>query len=498
MASDILHIKDTYYFEIPKVLAPAKYASKADFPDVWIKLDDQFQKWEFDRLYFELADPKLITGEKADVEHAWQHWTHLPGNHGKPFDVYMEEHADKLFADYKAWTKQPNTDNASKSFEEYLQTLGTDEAKEFGAFALKYQDKAWRTGEWKADKEEAGNLEKFRADESIQWSDEKLQYYNHHLSGKILIPQPFGELRNLYEAESGFAISKFMVVELVVAMILVVSFTWVARRIATGQAPKGRLWNLLEVFLVFIRDQIAAPAIGGGHDDHHDDHDHAHSHDAHGQKLAQGAHSIHTEAGEELSPHSQYKKTKHEVSDERRFTPVLWTIFFFVLGCNLFGILPWAGSPTASFNVTLALAGVTFACVVFGGMRKWGFLGFFANQVPSMDLPLPIAIVLKPMIFAIEIVGLLIKHGVLAIRLLANMVAGHLVILGIMGLAFGLAAALSFSQEGVPGWQWPLVATIAIVGSTLFFILELFVAFLQAYVFTFLSALFIGASVHKH
>lgn len=498
MASDILHIKDTYYFEIPKVLAPAKHADKADFPDVWIKLDDQFQQWEFERLYPELVDAKLISDDKEHVKHGWEHWTHEHGNHGKPFDVYMEEHADKLLADYQAWIKQPNTDHAGKSFEEYLSTIGTDEAKEFGAFALKYQDQAWRTGEWKEDKAFAGKIETFKADEAIKWSDEKLQYYNHHLSGKILIPQPFGELRNLYEAESGFAISKFMVVELVVAMILLVSFTWVARRIATGNAPKGRLWNLLEVFLVFIRDQIAAPAIGGGHDDHHDDHDHAHSHDAHGQKLAQGAHSIHTEAGEELSPHSHYHKTKQEVSDERRFTPVLWTIFFFVLGCNLFGILPWAGSPTASFNVTLALAGVTFACVVFGGMRKWGFLGFFANQVPSMDLPLPIAIVLKPMIFAIEIVGLLIKHGVLAIRLLANMVAGHLVILGIMGLAFGLAAALSYTQEGVPGWQWPLVAVIAVVGSTLFFILELFVAFLQAYVFTFLSALFIGASVHKH
>jgi F-type H+-transporting ATPase subunit a len=115
-----------------------------------------------------------------------------------------------------------------------------------------------------------------------------------------------------------------------------------------------------------------------------------------------------------------------------------------------------------------------------------------------MDLPIAIAIVLKPMIFVIELGGLMIKHGVLAIRLLANMVAGHLVILGIMGLAFGVGAALTFTAPDMPGWLWPLVASIAVVGSTLFTVLELFVAFLQAYIFTFLSALFIGAAVHKH
>ncbi len=378
-------------------------------------------------------------------------------------------------------------------------------AKDFAWFAEKYHDAAWRAGEWATAKTEAGGkdaIAEFQADDSAatKWSDEKLQFYNYNLSGKVLIPQPFGELRNLYQAESGFAISKFMVVEIVVALIVLVAFSWVARRIGTGEAPKGRLWNLLETFLVFIRDEIAVPAIGGGHheDEHGHDHDHDHDHGADGTKLAQGSHAMHAHAGAELSPGHHHRKSKEEISDERRFTPVLWTIFFFVLGCNLFGIAPWAGSPTASFNVTLALAGVTFLAVVIGGMRKWGFLGFFANQVPSMDLPLPIAIVLKPMIFAIEIAGLLIKHAVLAIRLLANMVAGHLVILGIMGLAFGLHAAVDFSGADVPSWQWPVVAVIAVVGSTLFFILELFVAFLQAYVFTFLSALFIGASVHKH
>ena len=94
----------------------------------------------------------------------------------------------------------------------------------------------------------------------------------------------------------------------------------------------------------------------------------------------------------------------------------------------------------------MALAMVTFATVWFFGILEFGVFGFFLNQVPSMDLPWYMAIVIKPMILAIELLGLCIKHAVLAVRLLANMVAGHLVILGIMGLAFGAEAALSFSH----------------------------------------------------
>ena len=179
-----------------------------------------------------------------------------------------------------------------------------------------------------------------------------------------------------------------------------------------------------------------------------------------------------------------------EKHDGDRFVPLLLTLFFFVLGCNLLGMVPWAGSPTAAFAVTLSLAGVTLLTVVVAGMRKFGFLGFFGNQVPSMDLPLPLAIILKPAIFLIEMVGLLIKHGILAVRLLANMVAGHLVLLGIMGL---ISTAATYSMG-----LWATVTGISVVSCTLFSVLELFVAFLQAYIFTFLSALFIGAAVHQH
>jgi F-type H+-transporting ATPase subunit a len=297
--------------------------------------------------------------------------------------------------------------------------------------------------------------------------------FNHAMDGKVLIPQPFAALDSLYAVKSGFGISKYMILELVLAGILFLLFTRLAAALRTGGAPRGRFANLFEAMILFVRDQIARPAIDSHdhHDDHHDEH--AHAGHAHGHTASTAAvHAV------------------REHHDGDRFVPLLLTLFFFVLGCNLLGMVPWAGSPTASFSVTLALAGVTLATVIVAGMRKFGFLGFFGNQVPSMDLPLPLAILLKPMIFAIEMLGLLIKHLILAVRLLANMVAGHLVLLGIMGL---ISAAATYSMG-----MWATVTGISVVSCTLFSVLELFVAFLQAYIFTFLSALFIGASVHQH
>jgi len=266
-----------------------------------------------------------------------------------------------------------------------------------------------------------------------------LEDFNHELSGKILIPQPFGTPANLHDTASGFCISKFMIIEVVVAILMILIFSKLAKLIASGERPKGVFWNLFETFLFFIRDQIAKPAIG----DH----------------------------------------------DADKFVPLLWTLFFFILFCNLFGLLPWAGSPTGSFAVTLSLALVTFLAGLIMGSKKFGVVGYWLNQVPSMDLPwwlFPIKIV----IFFIEILGLFIKHCVLGIRLLANMVAGHLVLLAVLGMIAAAAAA--------PMMQWSLVASISVIGSTLFSVLELGVAFLQAYIFTFLSALFIGAAIHHH
>jgi F-type H+-transporting ATPase subunit a len=166
------------------------------------------------------------------------------------------------------------------------------------------------------------------------------------------------------------------------------------------------------------------------------------------------------------------------------------TLFFFVLACNLMGMVPWLGAPTGSWGTTMALAAVTFVAVIVAGMFRFGPLGFVLNQIPHMDLPLVLAVVIKPMILLLELFGLCIKHLVLSIRLLANMVAGHIVLLGIMGLAF--------SAVGAASQYWGLSAVVSLIAATLFSCLELLVAFLQAYIFAFLSALFIGAAIHHH
>jgi F-type H+-transporting ATPase subunit a len=238
-------------------------------------------------------------------------------------------------------------------------------------------------------------------------------------------------------------LTKFMVLEVVAALLCAVVFIWLARKIGPGGRPVGRIWNFLETFLIFLRDQVARPAIG-----HHD-----------GDK----------------------------------FLPFIWTIFFFVLACNLLGMVPWLGSPTGALACTGALALVTFATVIGAGMAKLGPVGFWKAQVPHMDLPwymFPI----KIGIFFIEIVGLCIKHFVLAVRLLANMFAGHMVLAVLLAfIAVVGKAALS--------WYSPLflgVSAASILGATALSLLELFVAFLQAYIFAFLSALFIGMAVHPH
>ncbi|MBP87917.1 MAG: ATP synthase F0 subunit A [Planctomycetaceae bacterium] len=422
MASAILHIKDSYYFEVPKALLPCNYGTKSEFPELWVQLDDQFQAWEASRLYDEFksemnAPAALLGNSKRQVLDEYEHWKHEDhANAGKPFDRFLEEHhAKDWFAEQ---------------------------------FALRGVPTMWSDA-----KVRAGDVELFKQDATSAWSPQKIHDYNEHLSGKILIPQPFGELRNFYERESGFAISRFMIIEVVIALILWAVFAWLGRQTEEGERPRGRLWNLLEAVVVFIRDQVARPAIG-----------------------------------------------EHEAD---RFVPLLLTLFFFILGCNLFGMLPWLGAPSGELAVTAGMACVTFGAVVLFGCRKFGLIGFILNQVPSMDLPWFMAIFLKPMILVIELLGLVIKHAVLAVRLLANMVAGHMTLLAIMGLTFSIQAVMEFMpaespHPGLDALAWSGTAVVVVLGSTVLSVLELFVAFLQAYIFTFLSALFIGAAVHHH
>lgn len=551
MADPVLHIKDSYYFEVPKMLYPYEYRSRRQFPDVWVSLDPEYQAWAASRFYDALATMDAGLPAKDKVLADWQHFVHADhANFAKPLKVFLNEKYDAVLAGFPRWkkaqvdaarAKRDGSDVAAKklTFADYiahLEKTGSPQA-EYLPF-LKWRDQ--HAGSFqRAAGEQHENVAAWKADKSVaEWSKQKIGAYNHSLSGKVLIPQPFATLRNMYEVESGFGISKYLVIQIFVGLVLIVIFSRLAARMQRGGPPKGKVWNLLESFLVFIRDQIVRPSVGGHHEDDslHPEHGHElggpyaeHGRADYGETVVQlereldqhlgaaadagaptapmhaahpPAHAAHGHAHpvpEHAAHDHAHAAHGHQHADvTNKYLPLFWTIFFFVLGCNLMGMVPWAGAPTAAFAVTFALAMVTFATVVVMGMAEFGIAGFFLNQVPGMDLPWYMAIVLKPAILAIELLGLLIKHGVLAVRLLANMVAGHLVLLGVMGLAFGAEAALHFSNPATPGWQWWLTATIAVVGSAAFSLLELFVAFLQAYIFTFLSALFVGAAIHKH
>lgn len=527
MSDPVLHIKDSYYFEVPKALCPSVYKDRTDFPAIWGRNDPSYQEWEFHQVYHWLEGAQFgKVPSEAELHDGWHDWAHHDhANAGKPFWRYLNERHAENEAGYQAWkasevAKAKASDETGDakaaavkkaeglSLEDYLATdhIAAPEVAWFSrGMTQSLVAKSWDKQVKVIQKDYWG---KYIADDKApKWDKATIDAYNSHLSGKILIPQLFGTQRNLYEPESGFNLSKFMIIEAFVALVLIFIFSWVGSRIRPGHSPKGVLWNLLEVFLVFIRDQIARPAIGGHHDEdgHENDHIEAESsgyatathakevdrHAPNGAHAEQKAHHDHHHAHHDHHHHNPF-----ELADS--YVPMLWTIFLFILGCNLCGMIPWTGTPTGAWGVTLGLAIATFATVVIAGVSQFGPLGFLANQVPTMDVPFPMNLVIKPMIFVIEIAGLLIKHAVLSIRLLANMVAGHLVLLGIMGITFSAGAADFFLRSDTPAWIYPVAATASILASTALSLLEFGVAFLQAYVFTLLSALFIGAAVHKH
>lgn len=276
-------------------------------------------------------------------------------------------------------------------------------------------------------------------------------------------------------------LTKYMVLQVLAAVLVYLLFRGLAKRIQGGKPAKGIWWNFWEMLALFVRDEVVRPSIGIPHHDHgHDDH----AHDAHG-------HSDHSHAGEHpplVAAHAVSGHVPVEVGHPAdKYLPYVWSVFFFILFCNLLGAIPLLGSPTADINLTGVLAVVTFAHVVYFGSERTGFAGFLKSLVPHMDLPGPIAVLLLPMIWLIEAGGLLIKHGVLAIRLFANIMAGHTV----LGVFLGFIAL----ADGV---LWNLVMPASILGQVAIGMLELFVAFLQAYVFALLTSLFISAAVNPH
>jgi F-type H+-transporting ATPase subunit a len=165
------------------------------------------------------------------------------------------------------------------------------------------------------------------------------------------------------------------------------------------------------------------------------------------------------------------------------FVPFLLTLFFFILFCNLWGIFPWGSTATSNVSVTAALAILTFFVVEAAGMRAQGagYLStiFYWNKDLPMYLRIPMFLLLSPL----ELIGKLTKPFALTIRLFANMTAGHIVVLALISMIFTFRSIASGA---------PFLMAVAIN------VLELFVAFLQAFIFTLLSSVFIGQIREAH
>lgn len=176
--------------------------------------------------------------------------------------------------------------------------------------------------------------------------------------------------------------------------------------------------------------------------------------------------------------------------DGARFAPFILTLFFFILYCNLLGLLPHGSSPTGNLAITAALAILVFITVEIAGAIKLGFKGYMGTIFPHFPgMSGPGAVVLSIAMSPIELLGKLVKPFALAVRLFGNMTAGHFVILSLFGIIF------LFGTLGAASWAIGISTMLLVVGIML---LELIVALLQAYVFALLSAVFIGLMQHEH
>jgi len=172
------------------------------------------------------------------------------------------------------------------------------------------------------------------------------------------------------------------------------------------------------------------------------------------------------------------------------FVPYLLTVFFFILTMNLLGLLPWGATATGNISVTAALALMAFITIEIAGMRALGTKGYLST-IFYLPHGLPGGIggtimkgVLLFIMTPIEIIGKLAKPFALAVRLFANMTAGHVLVLALIGLTFL--------------FQSYAVGVVSAVMATAIMLLELFVAFLQAFVFTLLTSVFIGLMRAEH
>ncbi|MBL8808975.1 MAG: F0F1 ATP synthase subunit A [Planctomycetaceae bacterium] len=316
--------------------------------------------------------------------------------------------------------------------------------------------------------------------DALHLHDPSLEEVNHAMVGKILIPQPFaGKL-----PDTGLVLTKFMVLQVVVLVLCLLIFRGLAKRIRSGEPAKGRFWNFWEMVALAIRDQVVRPTIGDhSHDHGHDGHGHDdHGHDDHGHGHHAGEHGHHAHG------HAGHVAIGMHPAD--KYLPFIWSCFFYVLLCNLLGAVPSLGSATGNINVTGALA-LTALLASFGyGVQAMGFGGFFANLIPNTGMTGVGAIAMSCLMFPIEALGFLIKHAILALRLFGNIMGGHTA-LGVILAFIGQAAKGNLAL-------WSIVTFGSVLGQIGVGLLELLVAVLQAYVFSFLATIFISGAVHKH
>lgn len=230
----------------------------------------------------------------------------------------------------------------------------------------------------------------------------------------------------------------FMLLSAFVVMALFIPIGRAMRQKYTDRAPTG-LANAMEAMVVFFRDEVVRRNIGHGAD---------------------------------------------------AYTPYILSLFFFILTMNLMGLVPFGATATGNLSVTAALALITFVVVEISGMAELGFKGYMRTifYAPSGMHPAGQAMMLVIMT-PVEFLGKLTKPFALAIRLFANMTAGHTLVLSLLGLIF-MFANLALGKWAIAGASVTMVSAIML--------LELFVAFLQAYIFAMLTAVFIGLIRHAH
>jgi F-type H+-transporting ATPase subunit a len=251
---------------------------------------------------------------------------------------------------------------------------------------------------------------------------------HHVLDARELDLTPFGiiHLPEIHLFGLDISITKHVVFMWIAVLLLVLAFIAARKSYRKSLIPRG-VTNLLEVLIVFVRDEIAKPTIGHGFE---------------------------------------------------KFLPYLLTIFFFILTCNFLGLLPYGSTATSNISVTATLATISFMVIQIGGIMKNGFFGYFKGLIPH-----GIPVWLLPIMFVVELLGLFTKPFALAIRLFANMTAGHIVIMALIGLIFILRTYF--------------VVPVSISFALFIFLLEILVALIQAYIFTMLSSLFIGMAYHQ-